>query len=144
MNIQKIDSNTQSFGMKIPTKTAIEVATGCYLDNAHRSSQRQYKLFSKVSGLDAMKLYSGEIATGLQNLSRHLKENYPKLAEAANNIRKVCDEINVNRTFLPESEREISKRLTKVWNDEAKKIGSRTIDIEPVSLQKLGLGKYIQ
>ena len=47
MNILKIDSNTQSFGMKIPTKTAIEVATGCYLDNAHRSSQRQYKLFSK-------------------------------------------------------------------------------------------------
>ena len=143
MHIQKMDSNTQSFGMKIPTKTAIEVATGCYLDNARRSNRRQYKLLEKVSGLDIKNLYTGEVVTGLRNLSLYLKTNYPKLAAAADNIRKVCDEINANRTFFPEDELLILKKLAKVWNEEAKKIGTRSIDIEPLSLQQLGLDKYM-
>lgn len=141
MQIQK--TTPTSFGMKIPTKTAIEVASGCFLDNAKFSCPKQYKLLEQVSGLKVMDLYTGEVAEGLRNLSRILREKYPAIRDAASNIRKVCDKINEDRTFLPEDEKIINKTLKDIWNAEAKKIGTKTIEINDISLKELGLDKYM-
>ncbi len=132
-----------SFGMKIPIKTAIEVASGCFLDNAKISCPKQYQLLEQVSGLKVMDLYSGEVAEGLKNLSLILREKYPAIGEAVTNIRKVCNDINKERTFLPEDEKVINKKLKNIWNAEAKKIGTKTIEIDKISLKELGLDKYI-
>lgn len=141
MQIQRTTPTT--FGMKIPTKTAIEVASGCFLDNAKVSCPKQYKLLEEVSGLKVMDLYSGEVAEGLRNLSRILREKYPAIGDAAENIRKVCNEINKDRTFLPEDEKIINQKLKSIWNAEAKKIGTKTIEIKDISLEELGLDKYM-
>lgn len=135
-------SQQQSFGIKIPTKIAIEAASGRFLENAKVSYPRQCKLLEQLSGLETIKLYSGEVATGFINLSRHLRENYPPLNTAADNIIKLCDEINKDRSFLTKDEITICKQLKTALSEEIKKIGSKVIQINKISLNELGLEKY--
>ncbi len=141
MRIQQTTS--PAFGIKVPVKTAIEAASGCFLDSPTRSNERQLNLLGQLSGLNPMELYLGEVATGLINMSRHLKEKYPQLKQAANHIRKERAKIIKTRTFKPQEEREIAAKLKKLWNLEAKKFGVKELDIEPISLQTLGLDKYL-
>lgn len=144
MKIQKSCEYNQTFGIRVPTKTAIEAASGCFLENASISYPRQCKLLEKLSGLDTKKLYSGELGEGLKNLSRHLRDSYPELAEAAANIKKHCNLVNADRTFYPEDELKIIQGLRKLWNEEANKIEKKYIDIPKIPLRILGLDKYNQ
>lgn len=140
MEIQKI--TTPSFGIKIHTKTAIEAASGVFLEDAKISYPRQCKLFENLSGLQIKNLYAGEVATGMRNMSQILRQKHPELETATANIKRVCDEVNKDRTFLAKDEIIIKEKLKTALNKEADNIGE-SIDIEPISLTELKLKKYI-
>lgn len=131
-----------SFGIKVNTKTALEAATNMFLDDCKISYPRQTKLLSELSSLDIKKLYSGEMAEGLRGMSKVIKNRHPEINESAARIKKECNALNMERTFLPEDEVIFKEKLDNIVNEELKKIGKREIDIEPISLKELGLEKY--
>ncbi len=138
-NISKSHPN---FGIKVPIKTAVETASGRFLDNAKISYPRQTKLLSLLGNIDSTKLYTGEMAEGMRNMSLVIRKRYPEIAQAAKRISDFCDAYNMERTFLPEDEAIFCTKLKKEVNKETKALGIKEIDIEPISLKELGLDKY--
>lgn len=131
-----------NFGIKVPTKVAVEAATGRFLENAKISYPRQNELLSKLGNIDTKKLYAGELSEGLRNMRLVIREKHPDVAAAAERIGAFCDSYNMERTFLLEDEAIFSKNLKDFVNQEVKNLGKKEIDIEPISLKNLGLDKY--
>ena len=142
----KIQSNyinyKPNFGIKVPTKVAIEAATGTFLENAKISYPRQTELLSTLGNLNTNKLYAGEMTVGLRNMSKVIYKRHPEIAASAERIKAFCNSYNAKRTFLPEDEAKFSKELYNIVQNEINTIGKNEIDIEPISLKELGLEKY--
>lgn len=142
MKIQNNHSDFRpNFGIKVSTKTAIEAATGCFLENAKISYPRQIKLLSQVGNINTNNLYVGEISEGLRNMSKVIRKRHPEIANAAEKIREFCQSYNLKRTFLPEDEVIFNKKLSQVVENEIKTINKKEINITPMSLEDLGLDK---
>ncbi|MCM1265588.1 MAG: hypothetical protein NC200_05245 [Candidatus Gastranaerophilales bacterium] len=142
MNIQPTYQARPSFGVKVPVKTAIEAATGRFLDDGKIAYPRQRELLSQLSYLNINKLYTGEMADAMRNMSKVIRERHPELKAASERINKECDIINQDRTFLPADEIIVKEKIDKIWNKEAEQIGKDEIDIAPMSIKDLGLDKY--
>lgn len=142
----KIQSNyinySPNFGIKVPTKVALEAATGTFLENAQISYPRQTKLLSRLGKLNTNKLYSGEMTNGLRNMSKVICKRHPEIATSAEKIKAFCNSYNMKRTFLPEDEARFSKELSDIVENEINTIGKNEINIEAISLKELGLEKY--
>lgn len=145
MNIQQnYQPFKPSFGIKVPVKTAIEAASGRFLDDAKISYPRQKNLLSQLGNIDTNHLYAGEMADGLRNMSKVIRERHPEIKNASERINKECDVINQDRTFLPADEIIVREKISRMLNKEAEQIGKEEIDINPISLKDLGLDKYEQ
>ncbi len=129
-----------SFGIKIPVRTALEAASGCFFDDAEKSYPRQMKLLAKLGNIEPMKLFTGEVAEAVRGMRNGIRVQHPELHSAAERINKECD--SFDRTFFPEDEIEFNKMLKNAINREVTKIGKKYINIEPFSLKDLGLDKY--
>lgn len=138
----KINSYSPSFGIKIPVKTAIEAATGSFLDDAEISNPRQTALFEQLSGLDTKKLYTGEFADGLRGVRKVICERFPEIAQSAQRIRQLCSLLNENRLFDNEGENLIKNIISNFLEYEAKNLKIKEIELEKLSLKELGLDKY--
>lgn len=140
MNIQNnYKSNQPNFGIKVPVKTAIDVASGRFLRGAKVSYPAEKDLLSKLGNIDSNKLYTGEYATASRNMSKLIRERHPEINAATEKIGKECDIINKDRTFKPQDEVKISQKISQMLDNEANAIGKKEIDIEPMSLKELGL-----
>ncbi len=143
MNMQTNYQAKPSFGIKVPTKTAIEAATGRFLEEGSIAHPRQSNLLAQLSPLDVNHLYTGEYVTAIRNMTKVIREKHPELKAASERINKECDIINIDRTFLPNDEIIVKEKNNKIWNKEAEQIGKEEIDIEPMTLKELGLD-YLQ
>ena len=141
MKIIKVAPST-SFGIKVPVKTAIEAASGTFLDDAKVSYPRQIGLLGQLSGLDTRKLYTGEVVEGFKGMRRVIKEKHPDIAESSERISKVCRLLNETRTFQAESEELISKVISNFLEYELSHFKNKEIDIDKIALKELGLDKY--
>ncbi len=142
MRIYGIDNTgyNQTFGIKVPTRTALEAASGRFFDNSKISYKRQKNLLRKLGNIETRKLYTGELAEALRSMRNGIRKQHPELAIAADRIGKVCD--NFDRTFLTENEIQFNEILRTAINNEIKQINKTKIDIEPMALKDLGLDKY--
>lgn len=138
----KVNNVSPSFGIKIPVKTAIESATGVFLEDAKISYPRQMDLFEQLSGLDTKKLYTGEVSEGFKGVSRVIKEKFPNIAFSADRISQLCKLLNETRFFDPEGEKLIAKILDNFVDYEINNLKIKEIDMDKIPLEDLGLGKY--
>ncbi|MBD5402784.1 hypothetical protein HDR58_08300 [bacterium] len=139
MEIRNINGYSQSFGIKVPTKSVLEAACGMFLDDAKTSYPARLNLLSKLGNVDTNKLYSNQVVDSFNNLSKVIKRRYPEIADAAERITDYCKDINETRTFLPKDEIRINNLIKRKLSEEIRFIGSTEIDIAPISKKDLGL-----
>ncbi len=141
MQVGGVKSYSPNFGVKIPTKTVLSVATGRFLENAKTAHPAQMDMLQKVGNLSHEQLYSYQSAEALRNMSHIIKQRHPDVALSAERINRECDILNRDRTFLPDDEKKVTETINRVVGEEIKKIGKEEIDIEPMNLKELGYDK---
>lgn len=141
MQIGRVSSYQPSFGIKVPTKTVLSVATGRFLENAKTAHPAQMDMLQKVGNLSHEQLYSYQSAEALRNMGNIIKQRHPKVAQSAERISKECDILNRDRTFKPEDEKKVTATINRMVREEIKNIGQEEIDIAPMNLKELGYDK---
>lgn len=141
MSIGRVNSYSPSFGVKVPTKTVLSVATGRFLEEAKVAHPAQMDMLQKVGNLSHEQLYSYQSAEALRNMGNIIRHRHPDVAQSAERISKECDILNRDRTFLPDDEKKVTETINRVVGEEIKKIGKEEIDIEPMNLKELGYDK---
>lgn len=141
MQIGRVSSYQPSFGVKVPTKTVLSVATGRFLENAKTAYPAQMEMLQKVGNLSHEQLYSYQSAEALRNMGNIIRQRHPNIAKSAERINKECDALNRDRTFKPDDERKVIATINKVVGEEIKNIGKKEIDIAPMNLKELGYDK---
>lgn len=141
MQIGRVSSCSPSFGVKIPTKTVLSVATGRFLENAKVAHPAQMDMLQKVGNLTHEQLYSYQSSEALRNMGNIIKQRHPNVAKSAERINKECDALNRDRTFKPDDERKVLATINRVVREEIRNIGKEEIDIAPMDLKELGYDK---
>lgn len=141
MQIGRVSSYQPTFGVKIPTKTVLSVATGRFLENAKVAHPAQMDMLQKVGNLNHEQLYSYQSTEALRNMGNIIKQRHPDVALSAERINRECDALNRDRTFLPDDEKKVTATIRRVVGEEIQKIGKEEIDIEPMNLKELGYDK---
>lgn len=130
-------AHTQSFGMKISAKEALQAATARNLFGTDESIRLQQKVTSKLINYDMQALEHAEYGRAVNKLSEVLRNKYPILDKIATKIDTLC--ANFYDTLHPlKTQKEFNEDLNYVVNNGLKEIGEE-IDIEPVAAKTLGL-----
>lgn len=123
------------FGIKVPTITALEGASGCFLNNCKLSNKRQAKLLFDLTGLDPVRTNKYPIGDIYRLMRKQIIKQHPELGEAGKRIQEKCAKIT--RTFLPEDEIIFKQVLKDAVKEEIKKLGTRKVELEPFNVKEL-------
>ena len=127
--------NNPYFGIKVPTITALEAASGCFLNNCKLSNKRQSRLLFDLTGLDPVRTNKYPIGDIYRLMKHQIIKQHPELGEAADRIHaKLAGTL---RTFLPEDEIIFKSQLKKAIQEEMKKLGTRKVELEPFNVEEL-------
>ena len=130
-------AHTQSFGMKIPAKEALQAATARNLFGTDESIRLQKRVISKLTNYDVQSLEHAEFGRAVNKLIVVLREKHPVLDKIATKIDTLC--ANFYDTLYPvKTQKEFNEDLNYVVTSGLKEIG-KEIDIEPVAAKTLGL-----
>lgn len=127
--------NNPYFGIKVPAITALEGASGCFLNNCKLSNKRQAKLLFDLTGLDPVRTNKYPIGDIYRLMREQIIKQHPELGQAAQRIQEKC--AGINRTFLPEDEIIFQNQFKKAIQEEMKKLGTRKVELEPFNVREL-------
>lgn len=127
--------NNPYFGIKVPTITALEAASGCFLNNCKLSNKRQSRLLFDLTGLDPVRTNKYPIGDIYRLMKHQIIKQHPELGEAADRIHAKLT--GTLRTFLPEDEIIFKQVLKDAVKEEIKKLGTRKIELEPFNVKEL-------